>query len=90
MTKTDATVAVIAILETLAESKEGWAPETYLYLPLQQAIPGFTLDDWAYIRGVLEETGYVHIEHNVVTLTDRGHDIVKKLAEERAKRKAQR
>ena len=87
MTKRDMQVAVVAILETLAETADGWAPETMCYLPLVQTM-NITLQDWYVVRGIMERTGFVTCEHDTVLITDKGRDIIKRIAADRAAARA--
>jgi hypothetical protein len=89
VTKRDLQIAVLAVLETLAESSLGSAPESYCYLPLGQVMV-CTLDDWRMIKDVMVGAGLVTAEHDQLFITDKARDLVKRIAEDRAVAKARK
>jgi predicted transcriptional regulator len=73
---------MIASLETLLESQGGWAPESFLYLPLSQAL-GINLDEWKELLGFMTAEGFVTQENDTVKITDKGRDMSRKFGEAR-------
>jgi hypothetical protein len=50
--------------ETQAASPGSPAPETYLYLGIQRALPAFNLDDWQAVKMAMLATGRVTCAYN--------------------------
>ena len=88
MTRSDAMTGIVATLETLDESKQGWAPESYVYLPLSMGLK-INLDDWQKLLGIMVDLGYVSRDGDTVVITDAGRAFSRKVTAERIAAKAQ-
>jgi hypothetical protein len=74
--KTDRSTIIYLILSTLAESRTGEAPESFIYLPINQKLD-VHLDAFNAIVGIAIDIGWVERKPGpVLSLTEDGRKLV--------------
>jgi len=73
---TDRSTIIYLMLSTLAESQAGEAPESFLYLPLTQAL-GIHLDQFQRIAQIAVNIGWLERKPGpILRITDDGRKLV--------------
>jgi len=83
MTKNEFNARAAALLTTLEESSSGWAPRSHIQLGL-----GLTLNDYLALESVMARAGLITNTSEVVTITEDGRALARKINEELAKKTA--
>ena len=76
MTKETATLAVLSIVATIVETEPMPAPQTHLWLALQESgALGSDIDDWYTVLRIGQEIGVWTHTSETIELTDEGREL---------------
>lgn len=67
-------VLLCSIITTLDETKEGWAPRSYVMLGCN-----LDLDSYQFVESVMVKGGLVETTSETITITPKGREIAKKV-----------